>query len=111
MVLVQWLIAALAFLIAAYLLPGFKVDGLVSALIGAAALGLANMIVKPILLFFSLPITILTLGLFLLVINGFVLWLVSVLVPGISVTHFGWAILAALVISLVNALFGGLARA
>lgn len=111
MVLVQWLIAAIAFLLAAYLLPGFKVDGLVPALIGAAALGLANMIVKPILLFFSLPITILTLGLFLLVINGLMLWLVAAVVPGVSVTHFGWAILAALVIALVNAIFGGLTRA
>lgn len=111
MVLVQWLIAAIAFLIAAYLLPGFHVDGLVAALIGAAALGLANMVVKPVLLFFSLPITILTLGLFLLVVNGLMLWLVSALLPGISVTHFGWAILAALVISLVNGVFGTLSRA
>ena len=111
MVLVQWLIAAIAFLLAAYVIPGFHVDGLVPALIGAAALGLANMIVKPILVFFSLPITILSLGLFLLVINGLMLWLVAAFVPGISVLHFGWAILAALVISLVNAIFGGLARA
>jgi len=110
-VLVQWLIAAIAFLLAAYLVPGFHVEGLVPALIGAAALGLANMIVKPILLFFSLPITILTLGLFLLVINGLMLWLVAAIVPGISVLHFGWAILAALVIAVVNAIFGGLARA
>lgn len=111
MVLLQWLIAAIAFLLAAYLLPGFNVDGLVPALIGAAALGLANMIVKPILLFFSLPITILSLGLFLLVINGLMLWLVAALVPGIAVTHFGWAILAALVISLVNGILGSLTRA
>lgn len=111
MVLVQWLIGAVAFMIAAYLLPGFKVDGMVAALIGAAVLGLANMVVKPVLVFFSLPITILTLGLFLLVVNGLVLWLVSALVPGISVVHFGWAILAALVISLVNGIVGGLARA
>ncbi|MOA69903.1 Membrane protein of unknown function [compost metagenome] len=63
------------------------------------------------MLFFSLPITILSLGLFLLVINGLMLWLVAALVPGISVLNFGWAILAAIVISLVNAIFGGLARA
>lgn len=111
MVLIQWLIAALAFLLAATLLPGFHVDGLVPALIGAAVLGLANMIVKPVLILFSLPITVLSLGLFLLVINGLVLWLVAALVPGIAVSHFGWAVLAALVISLVNGLLGGLARA
>ncbi len=111
MVLVHWLIAAIAFMLAAYLLPGFHVDGLVSAIIGAAALGLANMIVKPLFIFFSLPITILTLGLFLLVINGFMIWLVAALVPGITVSHFGWAILAALVISLVNGILGSLARA
>lgn len=111
MVLVHWLIAAGAFLLAAYLLPGFRVDGLVPALIGAAALGVANAVVKPLLLFFTLPITVLTLGLFLLVVNGLVLWLVAALVPGVSVTHFGWAILAALVIALVNGILGGLARA
>lgn len=111
MVLLQWLIAAIAFLLAAYILPGFHVDGLVPALVGAVVLGIANMIVKPILVFFSLPITILSLGLFLLVINGLILWLVAAIVPGISVAHFGWAILAALVISLINAVFGSMTRA
>lgn len=104
--LVSWLTATLAFLLAAYLLPGFRVEGLVPAVIGAFALGVANAVIRPIIILFAFPLTFLTLGLFLFVINGAMLWLVTLFVPGILVDNFLWAILAAMVISAANAVFG-----
>lgn len=104
--LVSWLTATLAFLLAAYVLPGFKVEGLLPAIMGAFALGVANAIIRPIIILFAFPITFLTLGLFLFVINGAMLWLVTMFVPGIVLDDFLWAILAAMVISAANAIFG-----
>jgi len=101
------LIAAMGgFMAAAYLLPGFTVKDLTAALIGAVALGLANAVIRPLIILFTLPVTVLTLGLFLLVVNGFMLWLVTLVVPGIAVANFGWAIAAAIVIAVVNAALG-----
>ncbi|MEB3285621.1 MAG: phage holin family protein [Candidatus Sericytochromatia bacterium] len=104
--LASWLTATLAFLIAAAALPGFNVAGLWPAVLGAFALGLANAIIRPIIILFAFPLTFLTLGLFLFVINGAMLWLVTLFVPGIVVDNFLWAILAAMVISTANAIFG-----
>ncbi|MEB3195855.1 MAG: phage holin family protein [Candidatus Sericytochromatia bacterium] len=104
--LASWTAATLAFFIAAYLVPGFTVSGLVPAMIGALVLGFANAVIRPIIVLFSIPLTFLTLGLFLFVINGAMLWLVTLVVPGVAVAHFGWAILAAAVIAVVNSFFG-----
>lgn len=98
--------ATLAFLAAAYLLPGFTITDPMAAVVGALALGVANALIRPLIILFTLPVTVLTLGLFLLVVNGLMLWLVTMVVPGIAVSNFAWAIAAAIVISIVNAALG-----
>lgn len=102
------LAATLAFLAASYLLPGFTVKDPMAAAIGGVALGLANALIRPLIILFTLPVTVLTLGLFLLVVNGLMLWLVTLVVPGIAVANFGWAIAAAVVIAIVNAVLGAI---
>lgn len=100
--LLVWLINALAVYATASLLGGIYVKSFWSALLVALVLGLINAIVKPILVFFSIPFIIVTLGLFLLIINALMLMLAAVLVDGFSVSSFGWAVLGSLVISLVS---------
>jgi len=100
----QWFISALAIGIAAYLVPGVVVT-LPGALVAAVVLGALNLFIRPILLFLTLPITVLTLGLFSLVINAALVLLASYLVPGFSVAGFWTALLFALVLSIVNWVF------
>ena len=99
---IRLLVNTLAILITAYLLPGVQLDGFLPGLITAIVLGLINTFVKPVLIILTLPITILTLGLFLLVINAVVILLTSALVPGFYVNGFWWALLFSLVLSIVN---------
>jgi putative membrane protein len=108
--IIQFLLNGLAVVVAAYLLPGVDVDGYGSALIVALVLSIANVIVKPILIIFTIPLTIATLGLFLLVINAIIIMLVDYLVPGFGVANFWWALAFSLILSLINALFGDLAK-
>lgn len=82
---IVWLLNAFALMAVAYVLKGVHVENYFSAFIAAAVLALVNTIVKPILVVLTIPITILTLGLFLLVINGFLFWLVSKLLKGFDV--------------------------
>jgi putative membrane protein len=96
------IVNAALLLIVARLVPGLRVEGWGSALIGALVLGLVNFFVRPVMVILTLPLTMLTLGLFLLIVNGFMLWLVSVLVPGIRLRGFGAAVLASLLLSLLN---------
>lgn len=100
--LLQLSLSALALIITAYLLPGMRVSGFLSALLAAFVIGLANSILRPILLILTLPINILTLGLFTLVVNGLVLRICAAFVPGFDFTGLGTAILAALLLSFVN---------
>ena len=100
----HWLISAIAIGIAAYIVPGSYVT-LPGALIAAIVLGVLNMLVKPILFLLTLPITILTLGLFSLVINALLVMLASAIVPGFTVVGFWSALLFAIVLMLVNWLF------
>lgn len=100
----QWIISALAIGIAAYLVPGTDVTVL-GALIAAVVLGALNLLIRPLLLILTLPITILTLGLFSLVINALLVMLASVLVPGFVVIGFLNALLFAIVLAVVNWLF------
>ncbi|HEY3068356.1 MAG TPA: phage holin family protein [Methylomirabilota bacterium] len=88
--------------LAASLVPGIHVTGLAPALGAGLVLGLINAIVRPILVVLTFPLTLLTLGLFLFVLNAFCLWLTSAFVPGFTVTGFGAAFVGALVISLVS---------
>ncbi len=100
--LLRVVVNALAIMLAASIVPGIAVDGLVSALAAAVLLGLINAFVRPVLLILTLPITLLTLGLFLFVLNGFCFWLVAWLVKGFHVAGFGSALLGALVVSVVS---------
>ena len=97
------LINMAAILLTAYFLPSLIwVDGLWSALVAALLLGIVNAILRPILVFLTLPLTLLTLGLFLLAINGFMLWLVAVLVKGFHVNGFWGAVFGSILISIVS---------
>jgi len=91
--IIRLLLNAAALLLVAYLVPGFSVDGFYAALIVAIILGIVNAIIKPILVLLTLPITILTLGLFTLVINALLIWFVSTIVKGFYVESFGAALI------------------
>ena len=97
------LIHMVAILIISYLLPGLiRVDSVMAALVAAFLLGIVNMFVRPILIFLTLPLTLLTFGLFLLVINGLMLWLVSAFVKGFQVNGFWGALFGSILISIVS---------
>lgn len=101
--LVKVFVSALAVLLAAYLLPGVSVDNFLAAVAVAVVLGLVNFFVRPLLVILTLPVTIFTLGLFLLVINALMVMLVAAVVPGFAVAGFWWALLFSLVVSAVSA--------
>ena len=107
-ILMNLLISGLAVFISAYILPGVHVDGFVTALVAAVVLGIANILVKPILLILTLPITIITLGLFYFVINALIILLVAKIVPGFKVDGFWWALIFALVLSIVGSFLNSL---
>ena len=101
--IVRFIINMVAILIIAYLFPKvIWVDGFWAALVAAFLLGIVNAILRPILVFFTLPLTLLTLGLFLLVINGLMLWLVATLVKGFHVNGFWGAVFGSILISIVS---------
>jgi putative membrane protein len=100
--LTRWLVITAAILISSSILPGIRVDSLTSAIVAAAILGIINVFLRPILLILTLPLTILTLGVFAFVINALMLLLVAYFVHGFDVDGFFWAFLGALIISLVN---------
>lgn len=106
-IIAKWFITALALLAAAYLIPGIEVSSFYIALIVAALLGVVNVILRPILIVLTLPINIVTLGLFTFVINGFLFWFLTTFIEGFDITTpgiagFGVAILGALVVSVVS---------
>lgn len=101
-ILINWLVTTAAILISAYLLPGVSVRSLGAALVTALVLGLINAIIRPILLILTLPLTIVTLGLFIFVLNALLVLLTSAIVPGFRVHGFGWALIFSLVFSIVS---------
>ncbi|HEY3430472.1 MAG TPA: phage holin family protein [Cyclobacteriaceae bacterium] len=101
---------ALAVVLTAYLLPGVDVTDYWTALIVAIVLVVANVVVKPILIILTIPITIVTLGLFLLVINALIILMADYLVDGFSVNGFWWALLFSLILSIFNSLFDDLTK-
>ena len=107
----QWLATAIAFLLVAFFLPGFWVKDPITALVASAVLGLLNALVRPILVFFTLPFTLLSLGLFLFIINGLMIWLVSILVPGIVIHGFLTPIIAAILVSFASWIVSGVFKA
>ena len=96
--------AALVFALA-HFLPGVSVDGYVTALLVALVLGVLNAIVRPILVILTLPVTIISLGLFLLVINVIIVYLADKLVSGFNVDGFWWALIFSLLLSFLNSIF------
>ena len=100
--LLTWLATAVSLVITAFVVPGFAIVSFSSAIVGAAILGLVNAVVKPILVLFTLPLTILTLGLFLFVVNAIALGLVSYLTPGLTVAGFFPALFGSIVLTLVS---------
>lgn len=108
MLLLVWILNAVALLIVAYILPGITVASFGSALIAALVLGLLNAVVKPLLILLTLPLTIVTLGLFLLVLNALVFWLAGSILKGFQVDGFWWAVIGAIVYSIVSTALAGL---
>ncbi|CAN5567582.1 phage holin family protein [soil metagenome] len=102
------LISAGAVLLSAYLLPGVHVAGFLTAIVVAAVLALFNAILKPILIILTIPITILTLGLFLLVINALIILLTDFFIAGFVVDGFWWALFFSLILSIVTYVFESL---
>ena len=102
--LFHWLILTIVLMIVSYLYSGLHVADLPAAIVGAAVLGILNTLVRPVLQFFALPITFLTLGIFYFVINGLMLYWTASLVKGFAVRSFSSAIVASILISLLNLL-------
>ena len=99
-----WILNAVALLAVAYLLPDITVASFGSALIAALVLGLVNMLAKPVLVLLTLPITIVTLGLFLIVINALLFWFVGSVLKGFQVNGFWWAVGGAILYSIISGL-------
>jgi putative membrane protein len=100
--LIQWGLISLSLWVASYLFSGLRFANGGSLLIAALLLGLANAVVKPLLILFTLPLTVLTMGLFLLVINALVLMLVSAVVSGFTISSFWTALFASIFISIFS---------
>jgi len=101
-ILIHWLISTLAVMIAAYLLPGVHIQNFFVALVVAVVIGIVNVVLRPLLLILTLPVTIVTVGVFALVINALLILCVAVIVPGFTIDSFWWAFLFGIVLSLVN---------
>jgi putative membrane protein len=100
--LLVWLINALALLALPYVVPSIQVDNFTTALVAALILGLVNTLVRPVLVVLTLPATVLTLGLFIFVINGLLFWLVASFMQGFHVAGFWSAVLGAIVYALIS---------
>ena len=110
MAFIHWLVSAIAILIAAYLIPGVEVT-LVGDLVRAVVLGIINVFFKPVINLLTLPLNIVTLGLFSLVVNALLIMLAAMIVPGFHVSGFWTAFFFSIVVSLVTAFFGLMTKA
>lgn len=109
-IVISLLVSTISVLAATYILSGVSVDSVITAFAVAVLLGVVNAFVKPVVYFLTLPITIITLGLFALVINALMVLLVDVFVQGFQVESFLWAIAFSIVVSVVSALLGFLKK-
>jgi putative membrane protein len=107
-VLLVWILNAVALWLVTLLLPGVTVQDELTAFIAAIVLGLVNAVIKPVLIVLTLPVTVLTLGLFLVVLNGLLFWGVASILPGFHVDGFWWGVAGALVYSILTAAFSSL---
>ena len=103
--LINLFLNAAAVLAAAYILPGVAVQSFWTALLAAFLLAIANVLLRPILLFFALPLNVLTLGLFTFAVDAIILLVVAAVLPGMTIGNFAWALLFALVLALLSYLF------
>ncbi len=103
--LVKLLVSALVVLLTSYLLPGVHIDGFGIALLVALVLAVLNTLVKPILVILTIPLTILTLGLFLLVINAAIILLAGSLIDGFTLDGFWWALLFSIIVSIIMSVY------
>jgi putative membrane protein len=106
--LAVWLINAVALIAVAYLMPGIAVSSFVTALVAALVLGLVNAVIRPILILLTLPATVVTLGLFIFVINGLLFWFVGSFIEGFTVTGFWAGVFGAIVFSIISWLLSAL---
>jgi len=106
--LLVWLINSVSLIAVAYLMPSISVSSFATALVAALVLGLVNAIIRPILVLLTLPVTLLTLGLFIFVINGLLFWLVGSFIEGFVVAGFWAGVLGAIVYSLISWLLSAL---
>jgi putative membrane protein len=107
-VLLVWILNAVALWLVTLVMPGVRVDDELNAFIAAIVLGLVNALIKPALVVLTLPVTVLTLGLFLLVLNGLLFWGVASLLPGFHVDGFWWGVGGALLYSILTWAFSTL---
>ena len=98
----RWILNAAALLLVAYLYPGVSVESFLAAAIAALVLGLVNAIIRPVLILFTLPATVLTLGLFIFVINGLLFWFVGSFIEGFTVAGFWSGVFGAIIFSLIS---------
>ena len=100
--LLRWLLNTIALFVVVQIVPGFHADSWVTLAVAALILGLLNAVIRPILFLLTLPLTIVTLGLFLIVLNGAMLELTAWLVPGLRIESFVWACVGAIVLGLIS---------
>ena len=100
--LTHWLVATFSVMIMAYVVPGIRIDGFVSALLSALVIGIVNSLVWPVLVFLTLPLTVITFGLFLFVVNGLALKISAAITPGFKINGLLPAILGAIVLSIIG---------
>src|SRR5262245_21693997 len=108
--LVHWLVTAISLVVADGALPGVKVGSGLALAVAALVLGFVNAMIRPVVVFLTLPLTVLTLGLFYLVVNGLVFGLAAALVPGFTVASLGSAIAGALIVGVVSWFIGSFLR-
>lgn len=109
-ILIKWLLSSLSIVAAAYLLPGIHVENFITALVVALILGILNAVLKPLLVLLTLPITIVTLGLFTFIINALLILLTSLIVHGFVVDGFLWALAFSVILSLIQSILTTLFR-
>jgi putative membrane protein len=101
-ILLNLLLRTLAILITTYIIPGVDVVDFLTAIVLVVVLGVLNAVLKPILVLLTLPVNVITLGLFTFVINGFLVFIASLLIPGFTISTFGAGVIFSIVLSLVN---------
>jgi putative membrane protein len=109
-ILIRWLLSALALMLVAYIIPGIELSNFYIALITAVIIGLLNLFIRPILVLITLPINIITLGLFTFVLNALLFWFAASFIDGFSVSGFWAAFFGALVFSVISSILSNLAK-